>query len=169
MENSREFMMTMLEYNIWAFDQVWECVGELTDEQFVTELEYSRGSLRNQMVHVISTAERWFERIKGLPAPDYLVNEEFPTKRAVRERWETFCNEARLFLAALDEEKLMQKVSWSLPHRGLKDDSTTAEILMHVFNHATDHRAQMLAEIHYGFKGRTVEQDLIIFLGEEHG
>lgn len=166
MEVYQDFLIRMFDYNVWAFDQVWDCVEELTDEQFVIELEYSRGSIRNQMVHVVSTAERWFERIKGHQAPDYLVNENFQTKNAVRELWDHFCRVARPFLASLDEEELNQIVPWSLPHRQLGANSTAAEILLHLFNHATDHRAQMLAEMHYGFNARTLEQDLIIFLGK---
>lgn len=157
----------MFEYNVWAFDLVWDCVEELSDEQFCQEIDYSRGSIRNQLVHVISTCERWFERIQGRPAPDYLDNEAFPTKKVTRERWDIFCGETRYLLGTLSQDDLAHSFHWALPHREMEADSTVGEILLHLFNHATDHRAQILAGLHYGFKVRTVEQDLLFFLADE--
>ncbi len=162
-----ELTMRLFEYNVWAFDLVWKCIDEISDEQFCQEVDYSRGSIRNQLVHVISTCERWFERIKGRAAPDYLVNEDFPTKKITRERWDVFCEETRRWLGTLSEEDLGRSFHWALPHRQMEADSSVSEIFLHLFNHATDHRAQILADLHYGFKARTVEQDLLFFLAEE--
>ena len=167
MGENHSLVTRMFEYNVWAFDLVWECVEELTDEQFCQEIDYSRGSIRNQIVHVISTCERWFERIQGRPAPDYLENDAFPTKKITRERWDTFCGETRRLLGSLSQADLSRFFHWALPHRNLEANSTVSEILLHVFNHATDHRAQILADLHNGFTARTVEQDMLFFLAEE--
>ncbi len=71
----------MFEYNVWAFDLVWDCVEELSDEQFCQEVDYSRGSIRNQMVHVISTCERWFERIQGRAGAGLFGQRGFPDQK----------------------------------------------------------------------------------------
>jgi uncharacterized damage-inducible protein DinB len=118
-------------------------------------------------VHVISGCERWFERIQGRPAPDYLTNDAFPTKKITRERWDVFYSETRHWLETLSEDDLARSFHWALPHRSMEANSTVGEILLHLFNHATDHRAQILAGLHYAFKARTVEQDLLFFLAEE--
>jgi len=165
--NNLELVRRMFEYNVWAFDRVWDCVDELSDEQYCQGIDYSRGSIRNQLVHVISTCERWFKRIQGRPAPDYLENDAFPTKKFTRERWDVFCGETRQLLETLSEDDLTRSFHWVLPHRSMEANSTVGEILLHLFNHVTDHRAQILADLHYGFKARTVEQDLLFFLAEE--
>ncbi|HEY4692936.1 MAG TPA: DinB family protein [Bellilinea sp.] len=167
MSENHSLISKMFEYNVWAFNLVWNCVEELTDEQFCQEIDYSRGSIRNQFVHVISGCERWFERIQGRLAPDYLENDAFPSKKITRERWDVFCGETRRWLGTLSEDDLTRSFHWALPHRKLEANSTVGEILLHLFNHATDHRAQILADLHYGFHARTVEQDLLFFLAEE--
>jgi hypothetical protein len=34
---------TVFDYSYWAFEKLWSCVLQLTDEQFVREVAYSRG------------------------------------------------------------------------------------------------------------------------------
>ena len=46
-------MRTIFDYNFWAFDRVWECVSQISNEQFVEEIDYSTGSIRNILVHVM--------------------------------------------------------------------------------------------------------------------
>ena len=75
--------------------------------------------------------------------------------------------ETRRLLGTLSEDDLSRSFHWALPHRNMEADSTVGEILLHLFNHATDHRAQILADLHYAFKARTVEQDLLFFLAEK--
>jgi len=161
-----ELVSSLFEYYLWAFEKVWDCVEEITDEQFTTELDYSRGSIRNQIIHVISASERWHNRIQGMPVPDYLVNDAFATKQITRQRWDAHCRETGRLLEALTDLDLTRVIPWALPHRQLEAKSTVTEILIHLFNHATDHRSQILAMLHYGFHARTVEQDLIFFLAE---
>jgi len=42
-------------YTYWAFEKVWECITPLTDEQFTQHLDYSLGSIHNQVIHVMSS------------------------------------------------------------------------------------------------------------------
>lgn len=39
------------DYNLALTQRVWESVQQLTEEQFVQNILYSRGSIRRQMVH----------------------------------------------------------------------------------------------------------------------
>lgn len=156
----------LFEYNLWAFEKVWECIEEISDQQFTTELDYSRGSIRNQIIHVISTAERWHNRILGMPVPDYLVNDSFPTKLIARQHWDAHCQETGRLLESLTDRDFDRVIPWALPHRKLEAKSTVIEILFHLLNHATDHRSQILAMLHYEFHTRTVEQDFLFFLAE---
>ena len=35
----------IFDYNYWAFEQVWECISQLSDQQFAQEIDYSSGSI----------------------------------------------------------------------------------------------------------------------------
>lgn len=33
---------TIFDYNFWAFELVWECICQISDEKFVEEIDYSK-------------------------------------------------------------------------------------------------------------------------------
>ena len=158
---------TLFDYTVWAFDQVWGCVDELTDEQFCMEIDYSRGSIRNQFVHVMSATARWIQRLQGRLLEPHLSYEGYKTILGTRQQWNASFNDIREYLATLDEQKLREVVHWELPARNMSSLNQRTEILLHVLNHATDHRAQILAMLHYSFHAKTVEQDLIFYLASD--
>ncbi|MCU0480773.1 MAG: DinB family protein, partial [Anaerolineae bacterium] len=121
--------------------KVWDkCISSLTDEQFITDLDYSKGSIRNQCVHVIGVDERWFARIKGVALPDFPANEAFMTKASVRARWDETEKSIMAYLDTLTSSDLERELSFDMPHRGGMKTNLVWEILVHVINHGTDHR-----------------------------
>ena len=60
---------TIFDYNFWAFERVWGCVSQISDEQFVQELDYSTGSIRNILVHVMGGNRTWISVLCGKEIP----------------------------------------------------------------------------------------------------
>lgn len=157
---------TMYGYNYWAFDKVWGCVLQLSDEQFTEELDYSRGSIRNQVMHMMSATRRWIIRLNGGEMVPHLAPEDFSTRSATKAKWDELRVEALDYVNTLNEADLDGVVHWQLPDRGMDAENTRWEILLHVANHATDHRAQILAMLNQHFGIQTMEQDLLFYLLE---
>jgi len=157
---------TLFEYGYWAFDRTWECVMQLNDDQFVQELGYSRGSIRNQVVHMMSATGRWIVRLQGGTPGPHLANEAFPTRALARAKWDELRGEALAYLGRLSDSDLDGVFHWSLPDRGAEAENARWEILLHVVNHSTDHRAQVLAMLNQQFGLPTPEQDLVFYLRE---
>jgi len=155
------------EYGYWAFEKVWECVMQLTDEQFVEELGYSRGSIRHQVVHMMSATQRWIIRLKQEPMQPYPAFEDFNTRAATKAKWDELRAEAMAYVNSLSEADLDSVIHWELPARKLSAENACWEILLHVANHATDHRAQILAMLNQHFDIDTPEQDMLFYLLEE--
>jgi len=156
-------------YNAWALDRVWGCVERLSDEQFVKEVDYSRGSVRNQMLHIATAIERWMQRLEGAsPAPGPAAVGD-PTRASVRALWEQTKAELDAYLATLDQAKLDEIVVGRLAGRGADYASRRSDLLLHLANHGTDHRAQVLAILHSEFQVPTVEQDMMLYLIEADG
>ena len=161
-------IMTIFNYNFWAFERVWECISQISDEQFVQEIDYSTGSIRNLVVHIMSANRNWMSRLQGTEMPPRLVFEDFDSLSKTKAKWDELRKELRDYLDCLTKEQLEESVNWELPARGLKLSNLRWEILLHVANHATDHRAQILAILHHHFHIKTVEQDMIIYLAERN-
>jgi len=51
--NAKE-IRKIFDYNFWAFDRIWVCISQLSNEQFIEEIDYSIGSIRNILVHVMA-------------------------------------------------------------------------------------------------------------------
>ena len=158
---------TIFEYGYWAFERVWECVMQLSDAQFVQELGYSRGSIRHQVVHIMSATQRWIIRLELEPMGPHLAFEDFNTRSAAKAKWDQLRADTMAYLNSLGEADLDAVVHWELPARELSAENARWEILLHVANHATDHRAQVLAMLNQNFDIHTPEQDMLFYLLEE--
>lgn len=158
----------IFEYNFWAFERVWECVFQISDEQFIQEIDYSTGSIRNLVVHVMSGNRNWMSRLQGTEMPPRLVFGDFDSLAKTKAKWDELQKEFLDHLNSLNQEQLDETVEWELLSQGLKSSNSRGEILLHLANHGTDHRAQILALLHHHFHVKTIEQDMIYYLAEGH-
>jgi len=157
---------TMYGYSYWAFEKIWDCVLQLSDARFTEELDYSRGSIRNQVVHMMSATQRWIIRLSDGEMIPHLDFKDFTTRTATKAKWDELRAETLDYVNSLSEADLDGVVHWQLPDRGMQTENTRWEILLHVANHATDHRAQILAMLNQHFGIQTPEQDMLFYLLE---
>ena len=160
-----DYFRTLYQYNYDIQQQLWDSALTLTDAQFTQEWAYSIGSLRNHFVHVTRVDQRWFERIKGGPVSARLEYADFPTAASIYTLWQPIKDDILATVGALDDAALNRVVEYDLPQRGGVHRNTVGEILAHVVNHNTDHRAQMLRLLH-DLGAPTFEQDFIIWQWE---
>jgi uncharacterized damage-inducible protein DinB len=164
-----EAIRKIFDYTYWAFDRVWDCICQLTDEQFTQELGYSSGSIRNLVIHMISSHHRWVNRLKGEEILPHLDFKDYSTQNAVKAKWDEAKIEFLSYVYSLDQAKLSEPVRYEIASRGLISNLQRWEVFLHLANHATDHRSQILAMLHQQFGIKTIEQDMIFFLWGEDG
>ena len=150
----------------WAFERVWGCIMQLTDDQFTQHIEYSAGSVRNHIIHMMSATRRWIKRLEGAEVPPHLSFGDYTTRKATKAKWDEIRAEVMEYICTLTQAQLDEIIQWELPSRGVKHENRRWEVLLHVANHTTDHRSQMLAMINQTFGIETVEQDMIFYLVE---
>jgi uncharacterized damage-inducible protein DinB len=147
----------LYDYHFAINRKVWDsCVVPLTDAQFTQDIAYSVGSIRNQTVHMLNIDERWFCGLRGVEVPGFLDPLHFPTRAVVRERWDAVEADMRAYLEALRDDDLHDPLSEQFPHK-------VWQVLIHVLNHGTDHRAQMLAMLNQ-MGVETFPQDYALYL-----
>lgn len=153
------------DYHIALNHRVWnECIMPLREEQFLQDLAYSIGSIRNQTVHMMDVDDGWFARLQNQPRPPVLEPENFQDRAAVREYWNQVETGMRDYLQTLQDADLWESVTYATRRMG---NVTTPrwQILLHVVNHSTDHRAQLLAML-FQLGAPTLEQDFMLYLWE---
>ena len=150
----RDYFTRLYQYTFWADAKVWDCIMALDEGQYTQDLDYSRGSIRDQWVHAISTANLYLTLLTGgNPVP--LDAADFPDRASLRHQWEATREMALAYVAALTPDEVARTISW--PGRPM---IIVWEALTQVAMHSMDHRAQILAGLHQ-LGAPTVEQDFI--------
>ncbi|MDX1993276.1 MAG: DinB family protein [bacterium] len=128
------------EYHFSENRELWDrYVMPLSDEQLKQEVHYSRGSIRNQIVHLMSVDDTWFSGLRRVAIPEMLNPADFEERSSIRAYWDAVEGRMRDYLANLRDEMLFAK-----PLEDEDKDLIVWQVLLHVVNHGTDHRAQML-------------------------
>lgn len=140
--------------------KIWDSyIMSLSQEQFVQDINYSIGSVRNQIVHLMSVDYAWFHDVRDVENPGFFNPDDFNDRDKIRLQWDIVEQYMRDYLATLRDEMLFTKPI----AEGEDKDLILWQILLHVCNHGTDHRAQLLRLLHdLGVK--TGPQDLIFYV-----
>lgn len=160
-----EQVRKLFDYSFWAHRRVWECVEPLTESQFTRPSDYSIGSIHDQVVHTMSAEWLWLSRINGVSPESLYLTADYPTRAAIRAKWDEIEADWCAYLDTLQDHQLSDVLTYiSLKGKATRH-SPLWEVLTHLVNHGTDHRAQTLALIHQ-VGGKTVEQDFIFYAWE---
>lgn len=150
------------EYHFSENRKMWDtCITSLSQEQFTQDAGYSHGSVRNQVVHLVSVDDTWFSALRDVEIPETLNPADFNDRDTLRAHWDVVEQQMRDYLSKLQDEQLFEK-----PFADGEDkDLILWQVLLHVANHGTDHRAQLLRTLNeLGVK--TTSQDYIFYVYE---
>lgn len=141
---------------------LWDTyVVPLSQEAYTQAVDYSHGSVRDQLVHLASVDDAWFSALRGHDVPEWLKPADFDDRATLRAHWDKIEQTMRAYLATLQDEMLTEK---PFPE-GEDKDLILWQVLLHVVNHGTDHRAQLLRYLNdLGIK--TTSQDYIFYVYE---
>ena len=131
----------------------------LSDEQFTRDVSYSLGSIRNHIVHLMWVDDTWFSELRGAELPELLSSAQFKDRTVIREYWDGIEQKMRDYLANLRDDMLFDKPC----PPGEDENLIVWQVLLHVVNHGTDHRAQLLRILH-DVGAKTVSQDFIFYV-----
>ena len=152
-----DMIRSFIDYDIAMTSRVWDSIGTITGAQFVADDSYSRGSIRNLMVHLTHTELRWLTGLKNLPdEPDKLVPyASYADRAAVRLYSDAVVAQLAAYVGSLTEAELNEPPA-DIP-------SPRWGVLLHLVNHGTDHRATVLQKLHE-LGAPTFDQDYILWL-----
>ena len=150
------------DYHFAENRKLWDrYVTSLSHEQFTKPVGYYHGSVRDQIVHIMSTDDVWFSGLRGVELPEPFPPANVDDRNIIRAHWDNVEQDMRDYLAKLQDDMLSEKPF----AEGEDKDLLLWQVLLHVANHGTDHRAQLLRVLNdLGVK--TVYQDYIFYVYE---
>ena len=149
------------EYHFTENRKIWDSyITQLSYEQFTQDMAYSHGSVRNQILHLIGADELWFSELQNIKPSKPLPPVNFDDRKNIRTRWDNVEQNMRNYLA-----KLLDDMLFDAPIEEPEEDKNLIvwQVLLHVVNHGTDHRAQLLRLLN-DLGLRTTSQDYIFYV-----
>jgi uncharacterized damage-inducible protein DinB len=149
----------LFDYHFYLNHKIWaEAVSQLSNDQFVEDLGYSLGSVRNQIVHMLDTDRRWFTGLRGEEPRGYSNPVHFGKQRdKVLAHRKLVEDEIRATLTTLDDDSV------NAPYPESDGKLMTWQVLFHMLAHGIDHRAQLLAALNQ-LGVQTFPQDYALYL-----
>lgn len=133
---------TQFEYVFWAHERMMGPVSGLSAEEFIRDLRSGHGSVRDTLVHMMSSDWIWLSRWHGISPTAMIEVSAFPTLDAVEDRWKSLHHELSRFLGQVRDEDLVAPVTY----RTVRGEELTLPLvctLQHLMNHNTYHRGQV--------------------------
>jgi uncharacterized damage-inducible protein DinB len=125
----------------WASQRLIEVCESLSDQQLDTPANATYGSIRETLVHLVATEQRYIRRLGGAPPSEPVLEDETPgldvLKRATRASGETLARMA----ASASPAWLVSGVT----EYGLKFETEATVFLLQTVNHSTEHRTQVIS------------------------
>ena len=149
------------DYHFTENRKIWDSyVTPLSHEQFTQDVDYSYGSVRDQIVHLMSVDDAWFSGLRGVEFPEPFGSANVDDRNIIRAHWDSVEQSMRDYLEALRDDMLFDK---PIEEPEEDKDLIVWQVLLHVVNHGTDHRAQLLRRLNdLGVK--TTSQDYIFYV-----
>jgi len=117
--------------------------------------------VRRQVAHLVAVDEAWFSQLRGIEPPESFQPADSDDRNVMRAQWDEVEQVMRAYLSELRDEMLFVKPF----AEGEDKDLVLWQVLLHVGNHGTDHRAQILRLLNdLGVKTRY--QDYIFYAYE---
>ncbi|MEZ4683181.1 MAG: DinB family protein [Caldilineaceae bacterium] len=145
-------------------------IAPLAQAEFTQAAGYSHGSVRDQLVHLIDVDEIWFCELQTIEPSPPLSSADQDDRQRLRAHWDGIEQMMQRYLATLQDGMLFTK---PIQEPDEDRDLLVWQVLLHVVNHGTDHRAQLLRQLN-DLGVETVSQDYIFYVynhpnnGENH-
>lgn len=142
-------LRTLYGYNRWATEKVLDAAAGLTPEQLEAPGQAGHGSVRETLVHLIDTHRGWLCWWDGSLSAQDAYNlkadpADYPDLAAVRGFWESVHRQTEAFVAGLTDADAARVYESAMPDGG-QFRMILWQMMLHVANHGTQHRAEAAA------------------------
>ena len=130
-----DYLLKLYHYENWANQLVLSCMIEysVTDEKMIFWMD-----------HIINAQEIWFERINPVgKTPSLDVSRPLS---AIQQALDNMHQELTAYISGLTQEDLDSEISYHNT-KGIAFENILLDILVHLFNHSTHHRSQIVARM----------------------
>ncbi|MBI2686179.1 MAG: DinB family protein [Acidobacteria bacterium] len=141
---SRPVLLTHFDYTLWASSKLLDAAGRLTPEELTRDLQASHKSVLGTLQHIYYADRIWLSRLEGRTLSTFMDPEPGPDVEALKTHWPVVIKGLRDFVELAPEELFEGPLVFKRL-TGDQYEMTHWKVLLHVVNHATLHRGQVMA------------------------
>ena len=127
----------LVAYNEWADEKILKAIDGMTPAELDKPVDAYIGSLARNVRHILAAQRIWLARWKGEPPPKL----DAPITGSWRDAYAATHAELRAFVESLGDADFDRVVSYA-DTRGNRYEVPLFQLLTHVVNHGTAHRAE---------------------------
>ena len=162
----KELLIQYAAYNLWANKILLEKLAQVPKEILHKEMGSSFGGIYKTIVHLMDVESMWWQRLKlqehvQLPEkdPDENFNELLKKLLALSKQWNDWVNDA-------NEKNLTHVFGYQNTKKEFFKQPVY-EMLLHLFNHQTFHRGQIITLLRQNGIDKIPATDFIVFSRSE--
>ena len=139
------YIKLLYEYNSWANNVTFDVVSSVNEENLIKDLHSSHHSIKETLVHVVSTEWIWLTKWKKISSEvRYWEPSDYPAISDLMQQWLKIEKQQLDFISDLTEEELLEIISYTNKN-GETWKYPLWQMMCHVVNHSTYHRGQIIA------------------------
>jgi uncharacterized damage-inducible protein DinB len=123
---------------------VLKSARQLSSSQLHDKIGIAWDAAFDTLVHIMAGQRVWLARWKGVSPATLLSGNEPQDLDQLAQVWDALHEEYRQFFANLDADRLTSIVSYRTTD-GKDYSHPLLMLILHIFNHSTEHRAQVVA------------------------
>ena len=139
----KELLLQYAQYNIWANKRIIETMSELPEAATEQKINSSFTTIRATVYHTWSAESIWLQRLVRAQEQIWQEAVHFGDFKDACAKWEQASADLATYVNDQTDGSLQESISFfdrsSNPHT-----MTIYHILLHVFNHSTYHRGQLV-------------------------
>lgn len=154
----KEILIKYAHYNQWAANKLLTLLAAKAPQLVEKEITSSYPTIKQTVLHIADAEQIWHSRLTDAPFP------ELPSKTGKPIECLQHTNQLLIDLISSKNEEYFTR---STSYKNMKGDAFTSlnsAIWMHVFNHGTFHRGQIVSMLrNAGFQGPIESTDFITY------
>jgi uncharacterized damage-inducible protein DinB len=131
------------QYNLWANKTICEVIKFCTDTQFEQIIISSFENIKSTCLHIYAAESIWLQRLSKINSPIWKGNDFQLNKNEVIENWLLTSAQLINFCQSNSITTLNQPLAFK-NLKGLTLEASMYDFLLHVFNHSSFHRGQLI-------------------------
>lgn len=158
----KKYLLQLSDYNIWANNRFIQVLSELTEDQLNQEINSSFPNIRRTVKHLYDAEFAWYNRLDNSEFTYDFTKDFDGSFNDLIKKWVDISAQWYNFILNSDETKLESLFKYR--RMDSEYESKVSDALIHLFNHATYHRGQLITMLRQAGCTKIPSTDYILYI-----